>query len=47
MPIVIYQTLDGNQHEIEAEEGTTLMEVGRDNNLGIEGKKLENISNIS
>ena len=37
MPKVIYQTLDGKEHEIEVEEGTTLMEVGRDNNLGIEG----------
>ncbi len=37
MPKVIYETLDGNLHEIEVEEGITLMEVGRDNNLGIEG----------
>ena len=37
MPKVIYITLDGKEHEIEAEEGTTLMEIGRDANLGIEG----------
>ena len=37
MPKVIYETLDGKKHEIEVEEGITLMEVGRDNNLGIEG----------
>ena len=37
MPKVIYESLDGNLHEIEVEEGITLMEVGRDNNLGIEG----------
>ena len=37
MPTVIFITLDGKEHEIEAEEGTTLMEIGRDANLGIEG----------
>ena len=37
MPKVIYETLDGKENEIEVEEGITLMEVGRDNNLGIEG----------
>ena len=37
MPIVIFVTLDGKEHEIEAEEGATLMEIGRDANLGIEG----------
>ena len=37
MPTVIFVTLDGKEHEIEAEEGATLMEIGRDANLGIEG----------
>ena len=37
MPKVFYRTLDGTDHEIDIEEGTTLMEAGRDNNLGIEG----------
>ncbi|MAC61135.1 MAG: 2Fe-2S ferredoxin, partial [SAR116 cluster bacterium] len=37
MPKVIFVTLDGKEHEIEAEEGATLMEIGRDANLGIEG----------
>ncbi len=37
MPKVIFTTLDGKEHEITAEEGTTLMEIGRDSNLGIEG----------
>ena len=37
MPNVFYRTLDGTDHEIDIEEGTTLMEAGRDNNLGIEG----------
>ena len=37
MPKVTFITLDGKEHEIEAEEGTTLMEIGRDANLGIEG----------
>ena len=30
MPTVIFVTLDGKEHEIEAEEGATLMEIGRD-----------------
>ena len=37
MPKVFYRTLDGTDHEIDVEEGNTLMEAGRDNNLGIEG----------
>tara|TARA_B100000686_G_C16112898_1_gene628776 strand:- start:203 stop:514 length:312 start_codon:yes stop_codon:yes gene_type:complete len=37
MPKVTFITLDGQKHELEAEEGTTLMEIGRDANLGIEG----------
>tara|TARA_A100001011_G_scaffold394918_2_gene488451 strand:- start:471 stop:782 length:312 start_codon:yes stop_codon:yes gene_type:complete len=37
MPKIFYETQDGTQHEIDVEEGITLMEVGRDNNLGIEG----------
>ena len=28
MPKVTFITLDGKEHEIEAEEGTTLMEIG-------------------
>ena len=35
MPKVTFITLDGKEHEIEAEEGTTLMEIGRDANLGL------------
>ena len=37
MPKVTFITLDGKEHELEADEGTTLMEIGRDANLGIEG----------
>ena len=34
---VTFITQDGKEHELDAEEGVTLMEIGRDANLGIEG----------
>ena len=37
MPKVTFITQDGKEHELDAEEGVTLMEIGRDANLGIEG----------
>ena len=37
MPTIIFTTPDGNTHEVAADEGVTVMEAGRDANLGIEG----------
>ena len=37
MPKLIFQQPDGNEKAIEAENGLSLMEVARDNDLGIEG----------
>jgi 2Fe-2S ferredoxin len=37
MPVITYIKPDGSEHEIEARDGTSLMEVGRDSNMGIEG----------
>ena len=37
MPTVNFIKPDGSAHIISVDEGTTLMEAGRDNNMGIEG----------
>jgi len=37
MPTVNFIKPDGSAHTISIDEGTTLMEAGRDNNMGIEG----------
>ena len=37
MPTIIFTTPDGKEHNVTVDEGVTLMEAGRDANLGIEG----------
>ena len=37
MPDIIFVKPDGSEHLIAVENGTTVMEAGRDANLGIEG----------
>ena len=37
MPDIIFVKPDGSEHVIAVENGTTVMEAGRDANLGIEG----------
>ena len=37
MPTIIFTTPDGKQHDVSVDEGVTVMEAGRDANLGIEG----------
>ena len=37
MPNIIFVKPDGSEHKIAVENGTTVMEAGRDANLGIEG----------
>ena len=37
MPNIIFFKPDGSEHTIAVENGTTVMEAGRDANLGIEG----------
>ena len=37
MPNIIFVKPDGSEHKIVVENGTTVMEAGRDANLGIEG----------
>ena len=37
MPNIIFVKTDGSEHKIVVENGTTVMEAGRDANLGIEG----------
>ena len=37
MPKLVFVNSDGNEKSVEAENGLSLMEVARDNNLGIEG----------
>ena len=37
MPNIIFIKPDGSEHKIAADNGTTVMEAGRDSNLGIEG----------
>ena len=37
MPLIHFVKPDGSTHSIEAKEGLSLMEVGRDANMGVEG----------
>lgn len=37
MPVIHFVKSDGSTHSIEAKEGLSLMEVGRDANMGVEG----------
>ena len=37
MPNIVFVKPDGSEHKIAVENGTTVMEAGRDANLGIEG----------
>jgi len=37
MPNIIFVTPDGQEHTVTVDNGTTVMEAGRDANLGIEG----------
>jgi len=37
MPVLHFTKRDGSTHDVEVKSGTTLMEAGRDSNMGIEG----------
>lgn len=37
MPTIIFTTPNGEEHNVAIENGVTVMEAGRDANLGIEG----------
>ena len=37
MPTVKFIKTDGSEHELNVDKGSTLMEIGRDNNMGLEG----------
>tara|TARA_B100001057_G_scaffold187227_1_gene188058 strand:- start:167 stop:481 length:315 start_codon:yes stop_codon:yes gene_type:complete len=37
MPTITFTTPDGKQHDVSVDNGVTIMEAGRDANLGIEG----------
>ena len=37
MPTVKFIKTDGSEHELNVDNGSTLMEIGRDNNMGLEG----------
>ena len=37
MPKIIFTTSDGKEHEVTVDDGVSVMEAGRDANLGIEG----------
>ena len=37
MPRIVFTTADGDKVEVSASVGTTVMEAGRDENLGLEG----------
>ena len=37
MPVITFIKPDGSEHQIETRQGASLMEVGRDSNMGIEG----------
>ena len=39
MPTINFLKPDGSSHAITVDEGTTLMEAGRDNNMGLEGDR--------
>ena len=37
MPSIIFVKRDGSEVSVDADEGRTVMEIGRDNGIGIEG----------
>ena len=37
MPTIKFIKTDGSEHAVNVESGSTLMEVGRDSNMGLEG----------
>lgn len=37
MPVIHFTKTDGSTHDIEVKAGTTVMEAGRDNHMGLEG----------
>ena len=37
MPVITFIKPDGSEHQIETRQDASLMEVGRDSNMGIEG----------
>jgi ferredoxin len=37
MPVINFIKPDGSTHQIEVADGTTIMEAGRDHNMGLEG----------
>ena len=37
MPTITFIKADGSEHALDVENGSTLMEIGRDNNMGLEG----------
>jgi len=37
MPKLNFIKPDGSTHQLEVDKGTTIMEAGRDNNMGLEG----------
>ena len=37
MPVIHFNKPDGSTHDVTVKSGTTLMEAGRDNNMGLEG----------
>jgi ferredoxin len=37
MPVINFIKPDGSTHQIEVASGTTIMEAGRDHNMGLEG----------
>ena len=37
MPKLNFIKPDGSTHQLEVDNGTTIMEAGRDNNMGLEG----------
>ena len=43
MPTVKFIKTDGSEHELNVDVGSTLMEIGRDNNMGLEGLSLIHI----
>ena len=47
MPTIIFVKPDGGEHSIAVENGTTVMEAGRDANLGIEDLWMLVLRNLS
>ena len=35
MPTITFIKADGSEHALDVENGSTLMEIGRDNNMGL------------